>query len=94
MARVHGLQHVEGLFATHLAHHDSIRTHTQTVDHQLPLPHGTLSFDVRRPSLKPHYVFLLKLQFGGIFDSDDAVGIRNITGEHVQQRGLTSSSST
>src|SRR5207245_11002272 len=37
MARVHGLQHVEGLFATHLAHHDSIRTHTQTVDHQLTL---------------------------------------------------------
>src|SRR3989442_3932860 len=59
--RVHRLQHVEGIFASHLAHDNSVRTHTETVDHQLPLPDRALSFDVRRPGFEAHHVFLLKL---------------------------------
>ena len=85
VARVHGLQHVEGFFATHLANHDAVGTHTQTVDDQLPLANRALAFDVGRTRFQTDDVFLLELQFGRVFDGDDALGVRNVSGQHVQQ---------
>src|SRR5580692_199660 len=32
---IHGLKHVEGFFAAHLADHDAVGAHTQAVDYQL-----------------------------------------------------------
>ena len=93
VARIHGLQHVEGFLATHLANYDAVGTHTQTVDDQLPLPHRALAFDVGRAGFQADDVFLLELQFGRVFDGDDAVGIRNVAGEHVQQGGLSGAGS-
>ena len=91
---VHGLQHVEGLFAAHLAQHDAVGTHTQAVDHQLPLPDRALAFNVRRAGFQPHHVFLLHLQFGGVFDGDDAFVIRNIAGQNVQNGRFAGAGST
>ena len=75
VAGVHGLQHVEGFLAAHLAHDDAVGAHTQAVDHQLPLAHRALAFDVGRPGFQAHHVLLLHLQFGRVFNGDDALGI-------------------
>ncbi len=85
VASVHGLQHVERFFATDLAHDNAVGTHTQTVDHQLPLPHSALAFDVWGAGLQPHHMLLLQQQFSGVLDGHDAFGIRNEAGKHIQQ---------
>src|SRR5438876_3664423 len=46
MTCVHGLEHVQRFLTTDLAHDDAIGTHTQAVDHQLPLHDGALTFHV------------------------------------------------
>ena len=46
------------------------------VDDQLPLMDGALAFDVGRPRFQPHDVLLVELQFGGVFDGDDAFAVR------------------
>jgi hypothetical protein len=94
VTRVHGLQHVEGLFAAHLADHDAVGPHTQAVDDQLPLADRAFSFDVGRPRLQTNHVLLFELEFGCVFDGHDAVGIRDISGEHVQQCRLAGTGST
>ena len=73
VAGIHGLQHVEGLFAAHLADDDAVGTHTQTVDHQLALADRAFAFDVGGAGFQAHHVLLLQLQFGGILDGDDAL---------------------
>ncbi len=35
-----------------------------------------------------------ELQFGGVFDGDDAVGVGDVSGEHIQQSRLAGASST
>src|SRR5579862_375907 len=84
VARVHGLQHVEGFFATHLADHDAVGAHTQTVDYELAHLHGAFAFNVGRAGFETHDVFLLELQLGGVFDGYDAFGVRNIAGQNVE----------
>ena len=76
VAGVHGLQHVQRLLAAHLAEDDAVGTHTQGVDDQLALPDGALAFDVGRAALQARHVLLLDLQFGGVFDGDDALAAR------------------
>jgi hypothetical protein len=75
MPGVHGIEHVESLFAAHLAHHNAIGAHTQAINHQLPLTHGAFSFNVWGPRLQPHHVFLLQLQFRRILDGNDTLGV-------------------
>ena len=89
MAGVHRLQHVEAFFAAYFAQHDAIWPHAQRVDDQLALAyHAAMSFDVRWPRFQPHNVLLLHLQFGRVFDGDDAFAFRNKAGKNVEQRGL------
>ena len=83
---VHGLQHVERFFATNFADDDAVGTHTQTVDDQLPLHDRALAFDVRGTAFQSHHVTLLQLQFGGIFDGDDSLLVRNVARKNVEQR--------
>src|SRR5208337_3524810 len=45
---VHGLEHVKGFLAAHLADHDAIGAHTQAVDDELTHADGALAFDVGR----------------------------------------------
>ena len=89
VAGVHGLQHVERFTATAFADDDPFRPHTQGVADQVGGGDRPLAFDVGRPRFQPHHVFLLQLQFGRVFDRDDAVRVGNEAGERVQQRRLT-----
>jgi len=89
VTRVHGLKQIEGFRATHLAHDDAFRTHTQTVLYKIAHRDLTLAFKVRRTRLKTYDVRLLELQFRGVLAGDDALGAFDISGETVQKRCLT-----
>ncbi len=86
MAGVHRLQHVDRFFAADLAEDDPIRTHTEGVDYQLPLPHGALAFNVWRARFQPDDVLLAQLQFRRIFNRDNAFAIGNVGRKDVQHR--------
>ena len=92
MAGVHRLQHVKGLLAAHLTHHDAVWTHTQAVNDQLPLAHCAFAFDVGRTCLQPDDMFLLELEFSRILDGHDALGIGDVSRQHIEQRGLARAS--
>src|SRR5262249_50951073 len=89
VASVHGLQHVEGFLTADFADDDAVGTHTQAVDEQLALAHGPVTFEVRGTGFEARHVRLLQLQFGGVFDGDDALFSGDKHGERVEQRGLT-----
>src|SRR5260370_40811200 len=50
---------------------------------------GSLALDIGWPGLQPDDVFLLKLQFRGVLNGDQALALRNELGEHIQERSLT-----
>ena len=54
VARVHGLQHVQGLGAAAFAHHDAVRPHAQGVADQVADGIGPLAFDVGHFRLESH----------------------------------------
>ena len=92
MARIHGLQHVNALFAAHLTHHDTIGTHTQRVCHQLPDAHLAFALYRLRASLQAHYMGMTrKFKLRRILDGHDALTQINFAGKGVEQRGLTRS---
>jgi hypothetical protein len=64
MAGVHGLEKIHCFFTAHLAQHNSIRTHAQSIYDQLPLQDFTSPFDVGRTAFQPDHMFLLQLQLG------------------------------
>ena len=86
---VHRLQHVERLTATDFADDDAVRTHTQAVDEQFALAHRPVSLQVRRPGFKTRDVRLFQLEFGRVFDRDDAFSWIDECRQRVQQRCLT-----
>src|SRR5271157_3923422 len=94
VAGIHGLKHVEGFFAAHLAHHNAVGTHTQAVDDKLAHANRTFAFDVGRAGFETHYVFLLELQFGRVFDGYDALRIRDVTGKDIENRGFAGARSS
>ena len=59
-----------------LADDDAFGPHTQGVFHQVGGGDGAFAFDVRRARFQPHDVLLLELQFGRVFDRDDALVVR------------------
>src|ERR1051326_8433366 len=85
MARIHGLQHVEGLFATALTDDDAVGAHTEGVDDKLADANRALSFHVRRAGLHPGYVGLAEAQLSRVFDGDDALVFWNVRRENVEQ---------
>ena len=86
MARVHGLQHVEGFAATNLADDDPVGTHAQRVLHQFALGDFPFSLDVRGPRFQSRDVRLLKLQLRRILDGHDAFGVAD-EGRHRVEQG-------
>jgi hypothetical protein len=88
VAGVHRLQHVQRLLAAALADDDPVRTHTQAVDQQFALPHGAMALEVRGPGFQPRHMRLLQLQFGRVFDGDNALLRRDKEGERVEQGGF------
>src|ERR1700733_5885512 len=85
---VHGLQHVERFLTANLTDDDAVGAHTQSVDDELTLLDDALAFDVGGARLKPHDVFLAHLEFGGVFNRDDALAVRNEGGQNVQKCSL------
>ena len=76
VARVHRLEHVQGLGAADLADDDPVRTHAQRVPDELADADLALALDVRRPSLERDHV-LLELELGGVLDRDDPLIARD-----------------
>ena len=91
VARVHGLQHVDGLAAAHLAQDDPVGAHAQGVLHQVAHGDVALAFQVGRPRFQPHHVGLLELQLGGVLDGDDALVVVDHLRHGVQERRLARS---
>ena len=88
MARVHGLEHVEGLASTNLTHDDAVRTHTEGVANELADLHFPGALDVGRTRFEWKDVFLVELELLGILHRHDALAVGDEAGENVQERGL------
>ena len=73
MTGVHGLQHVQRFLAADFADDDAVGTHTQAVDQQFALPHRAVCLRGWRAGFQAHHMRLLQLQFGRVFDGDDAL---------------------
>ncbi len=74
MAGVHRLQHVERFGGAHFADDDPVGPHPQGVPYQIALGDLALAFQAGRPGFQTHHMRLLQLQFGRVFDRDDALG--------------------
>src|SRR6185312_9226280 len=88
VAGVHGLQHVEGLFAAALAEDDAVGAHAQRVLDELTLANFTFALNAWRASLHAPDMRLLQLQFGGVLDGDEALLFRDERGQRVEHRGF------
>ena len=88
MAGVHGLQHVEGFLAAHLADDDAVGPHAQRVLDQLALANLAFAFDIGRTRFQPADMRLLQLQFRRVLDGDQALLGRDVAGQRVEQRRL------
>ncbi len=88
VTRVHRLEHVQGLAATHLTHHDAVRPHTQGVDDQLANAHRALPLDVRGTGLEPDHVPLLELQLRRVLNGDDPLVAGEEARHDIEQRRL------
>ena len=86
MARVHRLQHIQRLASTHLAHDNAVRTHTQSVAHEVAHTDFALALDIRRTCFQRYQVILMQLQLGGVLQRHDTLRFRHIGRQHVEQR--------
>ncbi len=88
MTGVHRLQHVEGFFAAALTDDDAVGPHAQRILHQLALAQLAFSFGVGGPGFQPPHVRQLQLQLRCVLDGDDALIVRNVTRQRIEQRRL------
>ena len=88
VARVHGLQHVQGLTGADLPDDDAVGTHAQRGPHQVADAHLAHPFGVGRARLEPHHVGTGQAQLGGVLDGDHPLVGRDGGCERVQQRRL------
>ena len=89
VARVHRLEHVQGLGAADLADDDPVGPHAQGVPDELADLDLALALDVGRAGLERDHVVLLELELGRVLDRDDALVAGDVGGERVQGRRLT-----
>ena len=89
VAGVHSLKHVDRFATADLADHDAIGPHAKGVANQVSLRNFAAAFNVRRTRFEPDDVRLLQLQFGRVFDSDDAFVLGNESGKRIEQRSFT-----
>ena len=74
MASVHGLQHVQGLAAAALPHHNSIGAHTQRISNKVTNGDLALAFLICLSGFKRNNVLTLKVQLRCIFNAYNAFG--------------------
>ena len=84
----HRLQHVEGFLAANLADDDAVRPHAQRVLDELALPDLAAALDAGRSRLQAAHVRLLQLQLGGVLDGDQALPVRDVAGQRIEECGL------
>ncbi len=89
VARVHGLQHREGLATTRLTDDDALGAHTEGVPDEVHDRDRALAFDVGGARLQADDVILHEPELGGVFDRDDALVLRDEAREDVQERRLS-----
>ena len=84
VSRVHGLQHVERLCATHLTHEDPVRPHSQAVAQELADGELALALDVGWAVLERDHVWMVDLELGGVLDRDHALVVRDEASDDVE----------
>ena len=89
MTGIHGLEHVKRFACANLAHDNAIRTHTQSVLHEIALVYLAAPFNVGRAGFQPSDVALLQLEFGRVFNGDDAFALVDEARQGIQHRGFT-----
>ena len=94
MAGVHRLEHVERFFASDFADDDAIGPHTEGVDDQVPLLHGTFAFNVGRPGFEPDDVALAQIELSGVFDRDHTFVLADEARKDIEQRRLAGAGAT
>ncbi len=52
MTCVHSLQHIQCLATATLPHHNAVRSHTQSIDHQIPDADFTFALSIGRPTFQ------------------------------------------
>jgi hypothetical protein len=88
VARVHRLEHVEGLGSSNLPDDDPVGPHPQRVAYEVANPDLALALDVLRARLEPEDMLLGQLELGRVLDRDDAVAVGDRGGQRVQERCL------
>ena len=88
MARVHGLQHVQGLAGADLAQDDAVGAHAQGVPDQVPLGDLASPLQVGGARFQADHMGLLELQFGGVLDGDDPLAVVDHARQGVEQGRL------
>jgi len=94
VTRVHRLQHVKSFLATDLANHNPSGRIRRLLMTSCRCRTAPLPSMFRRPGLEADHVLLLQLQFSGIFDGNNAVGVWDISRKDIQQRGFAGAGST
>ena len=89
VAGIHGLEHLVGLAAAHLADDDPVRAHSKRVDQQVPHAHLAGAFRAHGPRFEAHHVRLLELQLGRILDGHQTLAMRYLPRHRVHERGLS-----
>ncbi len=89
---VHGLEHVQGLRPTDLAHHDAVRPHPQGGLDQVPDGDGPRPIRPSVPGLQADQVVdAADLELRGVLDGDDSLIPGDEVGKSVEEGGLTAS---
>src|SRR5579875_2176410 len=88
VARVHGLQHVEGFLTATLADDDAVRPHAECILDQFALANFAFSLDIGWARFHARHVGLLELQLGGVLDRDQPLLLRDERGQRVEHRRL------
>ena len=84
VARVHGLEHVQGLSAADLADDDPVGPHAQRVADELANGDLALAFDVLRSGLESEDVTLVEPELCGVFDRENSFVVRDRRRERVE----------
>ena len=88
MPGVHGLEHIQGFAGPDLPQDDALRPHPQGVFNQVPLGDLPGTLQVGGPGFQADHVLLLHLEFGRVFDGDDALVIGDEAGQDIEEHGL------
>ena len=85
---VHGGQQVHHLRAAALTDHEPIRAHTQRLHNQLTQPDFAGAFGVGGAGFEGNNLLMLRREFRGVFDRDEALLRRTQPQQGIEQGGF------